>query len=138
MTWYAPTSGTTSISSTGDGDGVFIAPNVTISTTTTSAVSLMGANCEVDVYGTVVATETNALWLGTGTNQQGHTIHVHEDAFVRSFYTTGIVVVGYQNDIVNEGYIMRVTAGLQLGDSNAAASSSRIVNSGTISSSNDS
>ena len=132
MTWYAPISGTASLSSSGAGDGVFIAPNVIISTTSANAISLSGIGCEADIYGTVVSTLSSSLVLGTSYNQQGHTVQVHEDAFIRSFSFSSLALYGYGNDLVNEGHIMGITSGLQISGENASTSS-HVVNSGTIS-----
>jgi Ca2+-binding RTX toxin-like protein len=133
MTWFAPISSTTAINQAGDGNGVFIGPDVTLSGGSgTGLIRLSGANETAEIYGTVISTFLSAINLGTSSSAQGHTIHIYAGALVRSFDSGGVNAEGAGSQITNAGDVYGLLAGIYVNSSGPAAAT--LTNSGRIAS----
>jgi Ca2+-binding RTX toxin-like protein len=132
MAWHAPISGTIAVTSTNAGDGIFVGPSVTLSTSVTS-INFSSTGHVADIYGTVVSTGSNAIVLGSDPLEEGHALDVNAGAFVRSYGGVGVVLFGVEQRVSNAGSILGIGGGLYIVDSSlAGTTTSTVNNSGTI------
>lgn len=131
MGWFAPISGTTAVQSTFAGDGIFIGPAVTLSSSASWAVYFQSSEHIAEIRGTVVSNVASALRFGSDASAAGHRIDVHAGAFIRGYGDTGFETRGYGTQFTNAGDIHGWVAGVSFNSTNAAYSST-LTNSGRI------
>ena len=114
-----------------DGDSVFVAAGVLVASTGNAAIWGTTSNHQIIIAGTAVSNAWATIHLGDAPAiDHDNRVTVEAGGEIRSFGASAIELAGYQNQVTNAGFIYGKDAAILIVGN--AATTSTVVNSGTI------